>query len=305
MAVSKRLRMEVLRRDGFRCKYCHSEDSALTIDHVIPTTLGGSDDPSNLVAACASCNSGKSASSPDQEIVADVAADAQRWAAAMRHVAQEVAAEREQRDDDQEWFYDEWHRYTDEQGCSPTLGPGWRTSVDAWRQAGLTRADFRDLVASVMARANVRDRFKYFCGTAWSAVRQRQERAQAYLAEQERCEDEADKHLPDEEGYDEAGWLVASMTVAAKRLEHVDTKYWSICRDGVETMHVPFTPCVPFSSLFRLIAEEAITAYGSEAAEEGVARGYATFCTYCCTFDPSRGTRALQAAGIVRVLEAA
>lgn len=43
---------------GQTCHYCG--DVAQTIDHVIPRVLGGSDDPSNLVPACRSCNGAKS-----------------------------------------------------------------------------------------------------------------------------------------------------------------------------------------------------------------------------------------------------
>ena len=45
----------ILDRDGQRCAYCHGP--ARTVDHVIPLRLGGSNDGSNLVAACRACNS--------------------------------------------------------------------------------------------------------------------------------------------------------------------------------------------------------------------------------------------------------
>lgn len=97
MAVSRRLRFEILRRDGHTCRYCggRAPDVALTVDHVIPTTLGGSDDPSNLVAACADCNAGKSSVPAGAELVADVAADALRWRAAIMQASIEFEAERE------------------------------------------------------------------------------------------------------------------------------------------------------------------------------------------------------------------
>lgn len=46
MAVSTRLRYEILRRDNHQCRYCGgtAPDVKLTIDHVIPETLGGNDD---------------------------------------------------------------------------------------------------------------------------------------------------------------------------------------------------------------------------------------------------------------------
>ncbi|MFF0055622.1 HNH endonuclease [Streptomyces microflavus] len=61
MAVSKRLRYEILRRDRFTCRYCGASapDAPMRVDHVTPVALGGTDHPSNLVAACEPCNSGK------------------------------------------------------------------------------------------------------------------------------------------------------------------------------------------------------------------------------------------------------
>jgi hypothetical protein len=63
MAISKRRRFEILRRDGFTCRYCgrSAPDVVLQIDHVTPRALGGSDHPSNLAAACEDCNQGKAA----------------------------------------------------------------------------------------------------------------------------------------------------------------------------------------------------------------------------------------------------
>jgi hypothetical protein len=62
--ISRRVRFEVLIRDGFRCRYCGhgAEDGAvLEVDHVYPRSLGGTDDPTNLVTACKDCNRGKGA----------------------------------------------------------------------------------------------------------------------------------------------------------------------------------------------------------------------------------------------------
>lgn len=60
--LTKAKRFEVLTRDGYRCRYCGvtAQDARLHIDHVLPIAHGGKDDISNLVAACADCNSGKS-----------------------------------------------------------------------------------------------------------------------------------------------------------------------------------------------------------------------------------------------------
>lgn len=62
MAISKKVRFEVLKRDNFICTYCggKSPDVELEIDHKIPKSAGGSDSPTNLVTSCFSCNQGKS-----------------------------------------------------------------------------------------------------------------------------------------------------------------------------------------------------------------------------------------------------
>lgn len=58
-------RREVLRRDQHTCQYCGSRRQ-LTLDHVLPRSLGGQDTWDNLVAACATCNSHKGARTPEQ-----------------------------------------------------------------------------------------------------------------------------------------------------------------------------------------------------------------------------------------------
>lgn len=63
--ISTRLRFFVLERDGFKCQYCGAtgEGIRLQVDHRVSRADGGSDDPSNLVTACAACNHGKGAKS--------------------------------------------------------------------------------------------------------------------------------------------------------------------------------------------------------------------------------------------------
>ena len=45
MALSKRLRYEILRRDNHTCRYCGASapDVTLTVDHVVPCLLYTSD----------------------------------------------------------------------------------------------------------------------------------------------------------------------------------------------------------------------------------------------------------------------
>lgn len=110
MAVTKRTRFEVLRRDNHSCRYCGATapDVKLTVDHVVPLALGGSDEPSNLVAACSACNSGKSSTSPDAAVVADVAADALKWSRAIQAAAAAQVGREQVRGQLVEYFEGEW-----------------------------------------------------------------------------------------------------------------------------------------------------------------------------------------------------
>jgi 5-methylcytosine-specific restriction endonuclease McrA len=56
-AYYQRVRKLVLERDYFTCHYCGQE--ANTVDHLIPISKGGTDEATNMVAACIKCNSGK------------------------------------------------------------------------------------------------------------------------------------------------------------------------------------------------------------------------------------------------------
>jgi 5-methylcytosine-specific restriction endonuclease McrA len=50
----RKVRAQILARDRYRCAYCGGP--AGSVDHVLSKVDGGSDDPSNLVASCKSCN---------------------------------------------------------------------------------------------------------------------------------------------------------------------------------------------------------------------------------------------------------
>ncbi|MCU1592439.1 MAG: hypothetical protein JWP11_3695 [Frankiales bacterium] len=184
MALSKRLRYEVLRRDRHTCRYCGAAapDTTLSVDHVIPTALGGTDDPTNLVTACADCNNGKSASSPDAPIVADIAADALRWAAAMRRAADIAGRNRELLEQDRRLVDHEWNRWTSPHNAQPFARPDdWPLTVDQFCTIGLDVLDVINAVRDTMLRRGINDRWAYVCGTLWRELERRQQTARDLL----------------------------------------------------------------------------------------------------------------------------
>ena len=62
MAVSRKLRFEVFKRDSFTCQYCGrtAPEVLLEADHIEPLAKGGKDTILNLITACKDCNGGKS-----------------------------------------------------------------------------------------------------------------------------------------------------------------------------------------------------------------------------------------------------
>lgn len=177
MAVSKRLRFEILRRDGFRCRYCGltAADVELRVDHVIPVALGGRDEPSNLVTACEPCNSGKSSLAPDSPLVDDVAQAALRWRAAMDEARCLIAADRSHVDDARAAVAAEWDAWMARDWRITPLPSDWVLSVEAWVKSGLYAGSIPPLVEAAMLRP-VSDRWRYFCGVVWSHLEELRER---------------------------------------------------------------------------------------------------------------------------------
>lgn len=193
MAVSKRLRMEILRRDNHTCRYCGASapDVKLTIDHVVPITLGGQDVPENLATACADCNAGKSSVPADATVVQDVSQDALRWAKAIREASQlRLAALAE----DWMFFTDFFCLWADrlyewEGDERDWLPEDYEDSLQQFRAAGLHDDEIRDAV-EVTARRRHRlgsrdDYWRYFCGVCWRKVDKLQEIARSLLAIEE------------------------------------------------------------------------------------------------------------------------
>lgn len=88
MSISNDARQTVRERAEFLCEYCHSPErlsaTRFTVDHVIPKSLGGSDDLNNLALACRRCNERRynfvaGIDSETQEVVPIFNPRRQRW----------------------------------------------------------------------------------------------------------------------------------------------------------------------------------------------------------------------------------
>ncbi len=178
MAVSKRTRFEVLRRDNYTCRYCRSTESELTVDHVTPVALGGTDDPGNLVACCKDCNAGKTSTSPDAETVAQVAEDAVRWAAAMERAGEVLAAKADARDLYIGAFYDAWPQFR-------YIPDGFDSTLVRLYEAGLPESVMVDAAKTAAHTKGVYDRTAYFAGICWKRVRAMREIADGIMSQED------------------------------------------------------------------------------------------------------------------------
>lgn len=181
MALSKRVRYEVLRRDNHTCRYCGgtAPDVVLTVDHVVPVALGGGDGPENLVTACKDCNAGKSSSNPDAPLVADVAQDALRWSQAVAQAAEHIKREALALEEDVQSFYERWRMYS-----QYNLPYDFSGSVERWLKGGLPIELLLTDVDTTWSARHVHNsaKFAYCMGIAKRQYAEMHDRVQAALA---------------------------------------------------------------------------------------------------------------------------
>jgi len=65
--ISGAIQQKVWAADGCKCMYCGKVigNVRLTVDHYVPLELGGANDPSNYLTACAACNKNKGNMDPE------------------------------------------------------------------------------------------------------------------------------------------------------------------------------------------------------------------------------------------------
>jgi hypothetical protein len=190
--------MEVFRRDNHTCRYCgeHSPDVVITIDHVVPISLGGRDEPENLVAACRDCNAGKSSIGPGSSLVEDVRADALRWGRALSYVIESRRQSREELNEDLDEFSRVWEGWKAGNSVVPR-DERWRESVKGWMKAGVELDELISLVDVAMrSQASFHAKWKYFCGCAWKSVEEIRDEARELWEETTKYEEKLAAEAP-------------------------------------------------------------------------------------------------------------
>lgn len=171
-AISKRIRFEVFKRDGFACVYCgnHPPQILLHVDHVVAVAAGGTNDIDNLVTACEPCNLGKGArdlKSIPESLAEKAKAVAEREEQLLGYQA--VLEAKRQRIEDEMWrVAEELDTGSSENG----MRRDWLSSIRMFiEKLGLHSVlECAEIARSRYPYGNRRT-FLYFCGCCWKRVR--------------------------------------------------------------------------------------------------------------------------------------
>lgn len=172
--ISKTVRFEVFKRDGFVCQYCgaHPPNAALEVDHIQPVSDGGGNQEGNLVTACFNCNRGKGARSLSSvpKSLSHRAAEASEREEQLRGYSA-VMMEIRDRIEADAWAVAE----KIQPGASDGWSAAWLESVKRFvEKIGV----FECLDAADIARAkkpySEAQRFRYFCGVCWRKIERTQ-----------------------------------------------------------------------------------------------------------------------------------
>lgn len=176
MAVSKRLRFEILRRDNHTCQYCGEKapDATLHVDHVVPVTLGGSDKPDNLLAACKDCNLGKTSVPAGAPLVAAVGKMAATYALDLTERMTIIRAGLERDDEYLSDFEDLWNIWTYKGSKNKIpLPPDHKASLYRWAKMGVPMGLIERAIGIAMVKTGLRNEFpefSYMAGIVWRTL---------------------------------------------------------------------------------------------------------------------------------------
>lgn len=173
IAISKKTRFEVFKRDGFCCQYCGAVPPAvlLEVDHIDPVCNGGTNDIDNLVTACFNCNRGKAGNllTVIPTSLAEKAAEIQEREAQIHGYRVIIQARLDRIEDDM------WHiaELLFPRSSTEGLPRDWLQSIKNFN-AKLPRHEVEEAVE--IARASPawakNAIFRYFCGVCWNKIRE-------------------------------------------------------------------------------------------------------------------------------------
>ena len=149
----------------------------------MPESLGGNDDPTNLVTACEDCNSGKTSIAPDSPLVEDIDQAAATWNAALAKAQEEAAEQFDQREALIGAFLWSWEEKLPEFARLPD---DYEQTVVDFYAKGLSLDALDEamaITASKRGAISQAQMWSYFCGICWNKLRELEKRAREIIEE--------------------------------------------------------------------------------------------------------------------------
>lgn len=177
MAITKKLRFEVFKRDGFVCQYCgrRPPEVILEIDHIIPKKKKGRDDFENLITACFDCNRGKGARDlkVSPEILSDKTKQLKEKELQLKEFYKYQEKIKKRTGVDIDYLDEVWHQLSEEK-------EGYTFTEQARRQVknllrNFNKYEIEEAMEIAWTRRYLKNRFAYMCGILWTKKRQREE----------------------------------------------------------------------------------------------------------------------------------
>lgn len=171
-AISKKVRFEIFKRDGFICQYCgsHPPQAILHVDHIVPVVEGGGNEDTNLVTSCDQCNLGKSANSLESipSSLSVRAAEVADREAQLRGYSEIMTAQRERIESDAWDVADMFIERFREDG----IRKDWLQSIKMFIEKIGHHECMRAMdIATSRKPYNKKTCFSYFCGICWNITR--------------------------------------------------------------------------------------------------------------------------------------
>lgn len=172
-AISKKLRFDVFKRDGFKCQYCgaHPPNVLLHVDHIVPVAEGGENDIDNLATACVACNLGKHATPLGviPQSLADKAGEAAEREEQLRGYSDVMRSVRERVEKDAWEVADVYTSAFSIKGIDAAYFLSIKKFID---KLGLHETMDAMEIATVRKPYSRTGCFQYFCGVCWSKIRE-------------------------------------------------------------------------------------------------------------------------------------
>jgi hypothetical protein len=168
--LSKKLRFDTFKRDGFKCVYCGSQPPTVVLeaDHIIPVKLGGKNQIENLVTSCFKCNRGKGANeltSIPESVTEHSTERLIQYKAYIKYVKETAKIDKELL----EMVCDVYSTFNE--GYTPN--DKFRTDISFFiKKIGFEKT--KRAMEITMSKENIRNNgtIRYFCGVCWNMYRE-------------------------------------------------------------------------------------------------------------------------------------